>query len=381
MSAIPESSRLNVAFIGGSLTQENAVWCPPVVDFIRECFPKKQVVYLNAAVGATDSTMGAIRIERDILSHFRPDILFVEYAVNDSGFAVENDYALRKNGVHIESIIRQARACNPEVAIVLLYFPRGFLPGSDLHKAWEQGVALKERIASHYGIKGINVLDFVMRLYEAEKQKTPTLSYEDFLLRYYKPYDMVHPTAEGYAVFRDAILDALRRDPAALLTPVADVAPYLDQYCDTIGMRYRFVSPSDERLSAEGSFCLYRAPIRFPDSAPEFIPPYTHAFPRLTDGVMQLEDGRDFKLVLSTDADAVGIYGLYSPSGMKVDVYENGRYVTSFSMMENHTRPYLELFLLSPGNGKKRTVTLVPSKENTGKVFRFGYLIEGYYKK
>ena len=48
----------------------------------QRAYPKTTFVEINAAVSGTGSDYGAPRLQRDVLRH-RPDLLFVEFAVND----------------------------------------------------------------------------------------------------------------------------------------------------------------------------------------------------------------------------------------------------------------------------------------------------------
>ena len=53
---------------------------------VADQFPKATVKFVNAGIGATGSNYGALRAERDLLSH-QPDFVVVEYAVNDGNAA------------------------------------------------------------------------------------------------------------------------------------------------------------------------------------------------------------------------------------------------------------------------------------------------------
>lgn len=57
--------------------------------------------YIKAGVGGTPSELGMIRYERDVLRNFtvQPDIVVVEFAVNDAGDET--------NGVCYESLVRK----------------------------------------------------------------------------------------------------------------------------------------------------------------------------------------------------------------------------------------------------------------------------------
>ena len=376
---------IHIAFIGGSLTQTNQVWCPPVVKYFQSMFPNKTVTYTNAAIGATDSTMGAIRFAHDVLDVVSPDIVFVEYAVNDAGFETENDYALRKNGVYIESIIRQCLAHENQPAVALLYFPRGFALDSTACSNWENGVALKERIAKNYGVKSVNVLDYVKSLYDSQKAKRPDLSYGDFLLQYYKSSDMVHPTNTGYGVFRDAILAALEADFEGFLTNRLDADFCLAQYERDIMTRWELVPLNDSSIELEGDIVHYESIPSYPSSDPRYIPSNSFTYPRFLEGIWQVESKTPFSISITTDANIVGFYGLYSTKadGMSVSITNKSSAVvlgraSIAATGSEHGRPYLTTIKLS-AEGNRETYTITQSAGNNGTIFRAGYIVLGTY--
>ena len=71
-----------VAFLGGSIT-EAAGYRPMVEAILKKRFPETSFTFINAGIGSTCSNTGAFRFDRDVLKHGGPDLLFVEFAVND----------------------------------------------------------------------------------------------------------------------------------------------------------------------------------------------------------------------------------------------------------------------------------------------------------
>lgn len=79
-----------VGFIGGSITKGASssadINCYAYLVWrwwVRQ-FPDITVHYINAGIGATTSQFGVARVERDLLV-FNPDVVFVEFGVNDEG--------------------------------------------------------------------------------------------------------------------------------------------------------------------------------------------------------------------------------------------------------------------------------------------------------
>ena len=106
-----------VAFIGGSITEMNG-YRVMVEEDLRRRFPGTDFTFVNAGISSTCSTTGAHRLARDVLST-QPDLLFVEFAVNDDQDASHAERECRRG---MEGILRQARVTNPAMDIVVTTF-------------------------------------------------------------------------------------------------------------------------------------------------------------------------------------------------------------------------------------------------------------------
>jgi len=106
-----------VAFLGGSITW-GAGWRDSICAYLQKRFPDTRFEFINAGIPSMGSTPGAFRLERDVLSKGKIDLLFEEAAVNDrtNGF---NDEA---QICGMEGIVRHARQSNPAMDIVLMHF-------------------------------------------------------------------------------------------------------------------------------------------------------------------------------------------------------------------------------------------------------------------
>ena len=90
-----------VAVIGGSITsgarasRRELQWGAVLADWFRHAFPKSEVTYVNAGIGATGSNYAVHRVEADVCAK-NPDVVGVEFAVNDGddAFATETDEGL-----------------------------------------------------------------------------------------------------------------------------------------------------------------------------------------------------------------------------------------------------------------------------------------------
>lgn len=141
-----------VAFLGGSITEMNG-WKNMIEEDLKQRFPDTQFEFVEAGIGSTGSTPGAFRMQNDILSKGKIDLLFVEAAVNDhtNGF----DYIAQTRGM--EGEVRKALLSNPEMDIVMLHFI--YDPFIELFKSGIRPDVIynHERVANHYQIPSIDL--------------------------------------------------------------------------------------------------------------------------------------------------------------------------------------------------------------------------------
>jgi sialidase-1 len=108
-----------VAFLGGSITY-NPGWRDSISAYIRNKFPNTTFEFINAGIGSMGSTSAAFRLERDVLSKGKIDLLFEEAAVNDGPDG--NDVPKAEQIRAMEGIVRHSLTSNPEMDIVFMYF-------------------------------------------------------------------------------------------------------------------------------------------------------------------------------------------------------------------------------------------------------------------
>jgi len=84
------SGKLTVGFIGGSITESigGHNWPETVISWFINTYPNLYLVVENCAIGATASDLAVFRAERDLIDR-GCDLVFIEYAVNDSGLVTE----------------------------------------------------------------------------------------------------------------------------------------------------------------------------------------------------------------------------------------------------------------------------------------------------
>ena len=108
---------VKVGFIGGSITmgclatEPELCYAYRVYEWWQEKFPKTEVSYINAGIGATTSQFAAARVEKDLLDQ-KPDVVFVEFSVNDDA----NEFFMET----YESLIRKIYTFDQNTAIIII---------------------------------------------------------------------------------------------------------------------------------------------------------------------------------------------------------------------------------------------------------------------
>ena len=185
---------VTIAYLGGSITEgDHKPTCYAERSYRNfvEAFAKKgeeQIKYVNAGISGTPSKLGALRLEKDILSS-NPDIVFIEYACNDGG--EQDDFDA------FESLILDCLEYESKPAVILL-FARGDTGWSS--QDW------KKEIGFYHNISMISYADGITYLLD-----NGAMQWSDF------SNDYCHPHEEGNAIVAEFIkyfYDEVDRLPA-----------------------------------------------------------------------------------------------------------------------------------------------------------------------
>ena len=152
---------VTIAYFGGSITNHNGYRAYNSEWFQKE-YPDCKITTINAGIGGTGSDLGVFRLKDDVLA-YNPDLIFVEFAVNDGN----GDSIKISNSM--EGIVRQIQRYNPQTDICFLY-----TINSPMLKDMEQGklfksMRLMEHIAEYYQIPSINFGVEVVKLMKADR--------------------------------------------------------------------------------------------------------------------------------------------------------------------------------------------------------------------
>jgi lysophospholipase L1-like esterase len=198
---------LTVGYFGGSITAgagaskgDETSWRALTTKWFRDQFPGARITEINAAIGGTGSELGAFRCRNDLLSK-NPDLVFVEYAVNDGG----GQDPLNKRTM--EGIVRQIWTANPRADVVFIYTStKALAPAYDKGET-PNAIRLHGAVARHYGIAEVNVGKALWQAIKDGKGTWETLA-----------PDSVHPSDAGYRIYADvvaAFLEAHKADAPA----------------------------------------------------------------------------------------------------------------------------------------------------------------------
>lgn len=232
---------ITMAAIGGSITEGAGAarykecYAYRTFEQFKEAYGAgdgSNVHFVNAGVGGTPSTFGIMRYERDIVERTDdaddlPDIVMVEYAVNDGGEPTNH-------GCYeslVKGILQQEN--NPVVILVFSVFPTGYTLQNELQK-----------VGTNYDLMMVSTANGPFTYIGSR-----WTSKEFF-------YDVYHPTSLGHGVMADCIFHTI--ETAAAQETAAndidlDVSPaYNTNY---LGLKTIFKDSYDESIDLDmGSF-------------------------------------------------------------------------------------------------------------------------------
>ena len=205
---------VRIGYLGGSITAQEG-WRPKTLKWFQQQYPEATVNEINAAIGGTGSDLGVFRLQHDVLD-FKPDLIFVEFAVNDGGAAPEQIYRC------MEGIVRQTWRDDPATDICYVYTIAGNMLDTLKNEELPRSSAAMEQIAEHYDIPSINMGLVVAHLektgqliFKAAKPKTAEEKdvLDDKIL--FSP-DGVHPYPDsGHQVYLETIVRGMALIKAA----------------------------------------------------------------------------------------------------------------------------------------------------------------------
>ena len=210
-----------VAYLGGSITQgagakpiNTECYAYRSYTMFKNRFGKgngDNMKFIKAGAGGTCSELGLTRYDLDVLRHGTvvPDIVFLEYAVNDAGDETD--------GVCFESLVRMAMDGPGNPAVILLFAV--FMDDFNLQ---ERMIPVGKRCQTAM----ISLKNAVTPQFSEE---TPVITKRQYF------YDLFHPSNDGHRIMADCI-DYFWQQAAAAPKETKDAV--IDE-TPAIGEKYR----------------------------------------------------------------------------------------------------------------------------------------------
>ena len=195
MAKAQRGEKITVAVIGGSITAGAKATKPGlrygnrIAAWWRTSFPKTEIMFVNAGIGATGSNFAALRAQRDLLSH-NPDFVVVEYAVNDG-----NTQAAAET---LEGLIRQILKQSNRPAVVQLMM---------MHTGGGNAQEWHSKIGRHYNLPIISYRDALWPEIAAKR-----ITWEAVMADSVHPNDLGHVCASEFVC---NLLELAKGQPAA----------------------------------------------------------------------------------------------------------------------------------------------------------------------
>ncbi len=208
---IKSDKKLRVGYFGGSITEgagssdhDRTCYRAIITQYLKDKYPECDITEIYAAIGGTGTSYGMFRMVPDLLCH-RPDLVFVEFAVNDYGDNYDNIRA------QTETIFRKLLLADANTDIIILFSTSEEVIGNV-----EAGLEFDSRSAQLAAAHRYNVMsiDQGAALHAAIRNSGAKIT--DFIP------DTLHPNDRGYRAMADCIISHLERlldadTPAALV--------------------------------------------------------------------------------------------------------------------------------------------------------------------
>ncbi len=206
LQKLRQDREVRIGYLGGSITAAPG-WRVKSMKWFQEQYPKVKVSEINAAIGGTGSDLGVFRLQQDTLRH-QPDLLFVEFAVNDGGAAPDRIIKA------MEGIVRQTWRADPATDICFVYTISLPVLEDALAGRYQRSATAMEHVAGHYGIPTIHLGLEVARMvaggrlvFKGEKPKDNPATTKPMVFS----SDGVHPLVEtGHQLYLDAIVRSMK---------------------------------------------------------------------------------------------------------------------------------------------------------------------------
>ena len=215
-SYFADKDELNIVYLGGSITQGAGAnygsnsWVGRISSTFTRAYPDIKVNNYNKGIGGTGSDLGFYRLYDDVIK-YDPDLVFVEFAVNDQDAPAEQTQR------YMEGIVRNLLSLEEPPRIVFVYTTtQQFKACVDTH----------EEVARYYGIPSIDLQSYTKDLVDRG-----VLKVSDFL------GDGTHPHDRGYLLYAEYIMSKLNNPSEYLKPAVMPEEPMRSDYYKNYGKK------------------------------------------------------------------------------------------------------------------------------------------------
>lgn len=302
MKKAEKGEKITIACIGGSITQGTITRGASDSDLsgaiLKDCyanifkswweeaFPDTEVEFINAGIGATGSYLAVHRVQKDVLDK-KPDLVLVEFSVNDAG--------VKNNRTTYENLVRAIRESEGNPAVMMLMMSQ---------TNYSSAQTTHQEVGLYYNLPMISYGELIRALIKDEVYTAEDLS-----------GDTVHPSSLGHTIVGEVLWKYLN-----------------DIYAHKDGEQPEEPFDSEKEFLTENKYLdctiLDNTSIT-PDSYGTFVDSNKfNVFPN--DWTSEEGDG---EITFTTDFKNLGImyYCVTNGSGAKYDVYVDDTYAGSLN--------------------------------------------------
>ncbi|MBE6666519.1 MAG: SGNH/GDSL hydrolase family protein [Ruminococcaceae bacterium] len=193
-----KEKKLRVGYFGGSITEgagasewNRTSWRARITTYLRGTYPDAEITEIMAAVGGTGTDLGLCRCEHDLLSN-DPDLVFIEFAVNDSGLPAEEQMPCYEN------CLRQILNYKNTIDVVCVFSATKSTETQILETGDFPSRTVQAMLAHHYGLPTADPGDMLRN--QVALAGGNWLNYTT---------DNTHPNDEGHLIYTDVMKNAL----------------------------------------------------------------------------------------------------------------------------------------------------------------------------
>lgn len=193
---------LNVAYFGGSVTQgygstdaSTKSWRALTTAWLKEQYPDAEITETNAAIGGTGTSYGMYRAVSDLKldnASEKPDLVFIEFAINDLYDGVTYEGAKS----NMETIIRTVYSYAPDADIMIL-----FTTDKTRSNTEYDTIRGHKEIAEAYKLPYLAIGSMLWN--DLCEESNSTYPSDTVWSSYF--YDYVHPGDAGYAKYAEYV--------------------------------------------------------------------------------------------------------------------------------------------------------------------------------